>query len=45
MNIIYSPSILTFSSSLRSVCTVWKVEKRERELPERSKQQNGLKNF
>ena len=44
--IIYSPSILTFSSPLRSLNTVSMVGKRECELPERrSKQQNGLKNF
>ena len=46
MCIIYSPSILTFSSSWRRLDTVPMVRKREPELPEkRSKQQNGLKNF
>ena len=46
MYIIYSPSILTFSSSWRRLDTVSMAGKRECELPERrSKQQNGLKNF
>ena len=46
MNTIYSPSILTFLSSWRSLNTVLMVGTRECELPERrSKQQNGLKNF
>ena len=46
MCIIYSPSILTSSSSWSSPDTIAVVKKRECELPEgRTKQKNGLKNF
>ena len=46
MCIIYSPSILTFSSSWRSLVAVSMMETGGGELPERrTKQQKGLKNF
>ena len=46
MCIIYSPFILTFLSSWRSLVAVSMMEAGGGELPERrSKQQHGLKNF